>query len=132
MTGLVGAGRTDVAKAIFGLDRQATGDVYVKGKKVRLGNVNESMKRRMGYLPEDRKKEGLVLMMSILGNISLPHLDFFSRLGFVDQGKERTEVQKLTNRFRVKAPSFDSVTAGLSGGNHQKLSIPKRLTRSSC
>ncbi len=76
MAGLVGAGRTDVAKAIFGLDRQATGDVYVKGEKIRLGNVNESMRRRMGYLPEDRKKEGLVLMMSILDNISLPHLEF--------------------------------------------------------
>ena len=130
MAGLVGAGRTDVAKAIFGLDRQATGDVYVKGEKVRLGNVNESMRRRMGYLPEDRKKEGLVLMMSILDNISLPHLDFFSRLGFVDQGKERTEVQKLTSRLRVKAPSLDSVTAGLSGGNQQKVAIAKWLARS--
>ncbi len=130
MEGLVGAGRTEIAKAIFGLDRQATGDVYVKGKKVRLGNVNEAMKRRMGYLPEDRKKEGLVLMMSILDNISLPHLDFFSRLGFVDQGKERIEVQKLTNRLRVKAPSLDSVTAGLSGGNQQKVAIAKWLARS--
>lgn len=130
MAGLVGAGRTDVAKAIFGLDRQATGDVYVKGEKVRLGNVNESMRRRMGYLPEDRKKEGLVLMMSILDNISLPHLDFFSRLGFVDQRKERTEVQKLTSRLRVKAPSLESVTAGLSGGNQQKVAIAKWLARS--
>src|SRR5260370_25697962 len=85
MTGLVGAGRTDVAKAIFGLDRQATGDVYVKGKKVRLGNVNESMKRRMGYLPEDRKKEGLVLMMSILGNISYAVFCLIKKNGVLDQ-----------------------------------------------
>src|SRR5258707_15846520 len=80
MAGLVGAGRTDVAKAIFGLDRQATGDVYVQGEKVRLGNANESMKRRMGYLPEDRQKEGLGLIISLLDNISLPPLDFFSPL----------------------------------------------------
>src|SRR5260221_4311788 len=88
------------------------------------------MTRQMGYLPEDRKKEGLVLMMSILDNISLPHLDFFSRLGFVDQGKERTEVQKLTNRLRAKAPSLDSVTARLSGGNQQKVALAKGLARS--
>jgi ABC-type sugar transport system ATPase subunit len=129
MAGLVGAGRTDVAKAIFGLDRRATGDIYIKGEKVRLGKVNESMRRRIGYLPEDRKKEGLILMMSVLDNISLPHLDFFSRLGFVDLGKERTEVQKLTKRLRVKAPSLDSVTAGLSGGNQQKVAIAKWLAR---
>jgi ABC-type sugar transport system ATPase subunit len=129
MAGLVGAGRTDVAKAIFGLDPRATGDVYIKGEKVRLGNVNDSMRRRIGYLPEDRKKEGLVLMMSILDNISLPHLDFFSRLGFVDHAKERSEVQKLTKRLRVKAPSLDAVTAGLSGGNQQKVAIAKWLAR---
>jgi ABC-type sugar transport system ATPase subunit len=130
MAGLVGAGRTDVAKAIFGLDRLATGDLYIKGEKVHLGRVNESMKRRIGYLPEDRKKEGLILMMSILDNISLPHLDFFSRLGFVDQRKERSEVKKLTDRLRVKAPTLDSVTAGLSGGNQQKVAIAKWLARS--
>jgi ABC-type sugar transport system ATPase subunit len=129
MAGLVGAGRTDVAKAIFGLDPRATGEVYIKGKKVRLGNVNDSMGRRIGYLPEDRKKEGLVLMMSILDNISLPHLDFFSQLGFIDRVKERSEVQKLTSRLRVKAPSLDAVTAGLSGGNQQKVAIAKWLAR---
>jgi ribose transport system ATP-binding protein len=130
MAGLVGAGRTDVAKAIFGLDPRATGDVYIKGQKLRLGNVNEAMRRRVGYLPEDRKKEGLVLMMSILDNVSLPHLDFFSRLGFVDRVRERNEVERLTNRLRVKATSLDAVTAGLSGGNQQKVAIAKWLARS--
>jgi ABC-type sugar transport system ATPase subunit len=129
MAGLVGAGRTAVAKAVFGLDKGATGNVYIKGKRLALGNVNRSMRERIGYLPEDRKKEGLVLMMNISDNISLPHLETFSRFGFVDQRREIAEVEKLTKRLRVKAPSLDSVTAGLSGGNQQKVAIAKWLGR---
>jgi ABC-type sugar transport system ATPase subunit len=129
MAGLVGAGRTAVAKAIFGLDKRATGNVYIKGKNLALGNVNRSMRERIGYLPEDRKKEGLVLMMNISDNVSLPHLGTFSRFGFVDQRREIAEVEKLTKRLRVKAPSLDSVTAGLSGGNQQKVAIAKWLAR---
>jgi ABC-type sugar transport system ATPase subunit len=130
MAGRVGAGRTAVAKAIFGLDKRATGHVYIKGKPLALGNVNRSMKYRIGYLPEDRKKEGLVLMMSISDNISLPHIDTFSQFGFVDHRRELKEVEKLTNRLRVKAPSIESVTAGLSGGNQQKVAIAKWMARS--
>jgi ABC-type sugar transport system ATPase subunit len=129
MAGLVGAGRTAVAKAIFGLDKRTTGNVYIKGKRLILGNVNRSMRERIGYLPEDRKKEGLVLMMNISDNVSLPHLQTFSRFGFVDERREVAEVEKLTKRLRVKAPSLDSVTAGLSGGNQQKVAIAKWLAR---
>jgi ABC-type sugar transport system ATPase subunit len=130
MAGLVGAGRTAVAKAIFGLDKRATGHVFIKGKPFGLGNVNRSMKQRIGYLPEDRKKEGLVLSMNISDNVSLPHIDTFSRFGFVDHGRELQEVERLTKRLRVKAPSIDSITAGLSGGNQQKVAIAKWLARS--
>jgi len=130
MAGLVGAGRTAVAKAIFGLDKRATGKIFIKGKPMALGNVNRSMKHRIGYLPEDRKKEGLVLSMNISDNVSLPHIDTFSRFGFVDHGREIQEVERLTKRLRVKAPSIDSVTAGLSGGNQQKVAIAKWLARS--
>ena len=130
MAGLVGAGRTAVAKAIFGLDKRATGNIFIKGKPMVLGNVNRSMKHRIGYLPEDRKKEGLVLSMNISDNVSLPHIDTFSRFGFVDHGREIQEVERLTKRLRVKAPSIDSITAGLSGGNQQKVAIAKWLARS--
>jgi ABC-type sugar transport system ATPase subunit len=130
MAGLVGAGRTATAKAIFGLDKRATGKIFIKGKPMALGNVNRSMKHRIGYLPEDRKKEGLVLSMNISDNVSLPHIDTFSRFGFVDHGREIQEVERLTKRLRVKAPSLDSITAGLSGGNQQKVAIAKWLARS--
>src|ERR1700736_1055046 len=95
MAGLVGAGRSEVATAIFGLDKHATGNVYIKGKKMPLRNVNEAMRRRIGFLPEDRKTAGLVLGMSIADNISLAHIDYFSNLGFVDQRRELTEVERL-------------------------------------
>ncbi|HEY0792023.1 MAG TPA: sugar ABC transporter ATP-binding protein [Chthoniobacterales bacterium] len=130
MAGLVGAGRSETAKAIFGLDPRATGQVFIKGQPLRLGSVKESMGRRIGFLPEDRKKEGLILGMNISDNVSLPHLDYFSRLGFVNRRHEITEVEKLTQRLRVKAPSIESITAGLSGGNQQKVALAKWMTRS--
>jgi ABC-type sugar transport system ATPase subunit len=130
MAGLVGAGRTEVAKCIFGLDKKATGKVSIKGKAVRLGNVNDAMRHRMGFLPEDRKKEGLVLPLSVSDNVSLAHIDHFTNFGFVDHRKEVTEVEKLTKRLRVKAPSIESITAGLSGGNQQKVALAKWMARS--
>src|SRR5258708_20684418 len=107
MAGLVGGGRTAVAKAIFGMDKRATGKIFIKGKPMALGNVNRSMKHRIGYLPEDRKKEGLVLSMNISDNVSLPHIDTFSRFGFVVHGREIQEVERLTKLLRVEAPSID-------------------------
>ena len=130
MAGLVGAGRSETAKAIFGLDPRATGRVYIKGQEMHLGNVNEAMRRQIGFLPEDRKREGLVLGMNIADNISLPHIDFFSKGGFIDSRREFVEVERLSKRLRVKAPSVESITAGLSGGNQQKVALAKWLTRS--
>jgi ABC-type sugar transport system ATPase subunit len=129
MGGLVGAGRTEVATAIFGLDPRATGSVYIKGQKMTLGNVNESMRRRIALLPEDRKRAGLVLGMTILDNVSLAHIDYFSNFGFVDKNRELNEVERLTKRLRVKAPSLESITAGLSGGNQQKVALAKWMVR---
>jgi ABC-type sugar transport system ATPase subunit len=129
MGGLVGAGRTEVATAIFGLDPRATGTVYIKGEKLPLGNVNEAMRRRIALLPEDRKRAGLVLGMSILDNVSLAHIDHFSKMGFVDKNREVVEVERLTKRLRVKAPSLETITAGLSGGNQQKVALAKWMVR---
>jgi ABC-type sugar transport system ATPase subunit len=129
MAGLVGAGRSETATAIFGLDKNATGKVYIKGKEMPLGNVNEAMRRRIGFLPEDRKRAGLVLGMSIADNVSLANIDHFSNFGFVDRKREVTEIERLTKRLRVKAPSIESITAGLSGGNQQKVALAKWMAR---
>src|ERR1700726_2770284 len=127
--GLVGAGEREVGTAIFGLDKRATGNVFIKGKKMPLGNVNAAMQHRIGFLPEDRKRSGLVLGMNISDNVSLAHIDHFSSFGFVDRNREVAEVEKLTKRLRVKAPALESITAGLSGGNQQKVALAKWMVR---
>ena len=129
MAGLVGAGRSETATAIFGLDRAATGNVYIKGQKMEMHNVNVAMANRIGFLPEDRKRAGLVLMMSVADNVSLAHIDFFSDMGWINRKREVTEIEKLTKRLRVKAPTIDTITAGLSGGNQQKVALAKWLAR---
>jgi ABC-type sugar transport system ATPase subunit len=106
MAGLVGAGRTQVAIAIFGLDPNATGKVFLNGQSLPLKNVIESMRRKIGYLPEDRKKEGLVLSMNIADNISLPHLKSLVSLVC------RRTPRKLRDRKTNQTPARESAFAG--------------------
>ena len=87
--GLVGAGRSQIGEALFGLDKQARGDVVLEDKPLRLGSIKESMRRGIGLVPEDRKRQGLVLMMGGRQNFSLPLLDRMSVLGFLIHGEEK-------------------------------------------
>jgi ribose transport system ATP-binding protein len=127
--GLVGAGRSEVAQAIFGLDAEATGKVLVRGKEIPFGSVNEALAAGIGLLPEDRKRLGLVLTMNCRENTSLATLMRLTRLGFVRGREERSLVQRYADRLRVKAPSIDAAIAGLSGGNQQKIALAKWLAR---
>ncbi len=127
--GLIGAGRSEVAQAIFGLDREATGKIFVKGKALLPGSVDDALRAGIGLLPEDRKRLGLVLTMNCRENTSLSSLKRLSYLGLVKRGKEKTLVQKYADRLRVKAPSIESLVAGLSGGNQQKIALAKWLAR---
>ena len=127
--GLVGAGRSEVAQAIFGLDPRATGRVYVRGREIRLGSVTAALSAGIGLLPEDRKRLGLVLTMNCRENTSLAALRRLTQLGFVRYRKERTLVQGFIDRLRVKTPALDSPIAGLSGGNQQKIALAKWLAR---
>jgi ABC-type sugar transport system ATPase subunit len=111
--GLVGSGRTEVAEAIFGLDPNVTGNVT--GPKA------------LGLVPEDRKRHGLVLLMNARENVSLPTLRRFSAFGWIRSRAERALAGKYFDRLRVKAPSVESVVAGLSGGNQQKIVLAKWL-----
>jgi ABC-type sugar transport system ATPase subunit len=126
---LIGAGRSEVAQAIFGLDPNATGKVFVHGRELPLGDVNAALAAGIGLLPEDRKRLGLVLSMNCRENTSLATLPSLTRLGFVRRGAERTLAQKYADRLRVKAPSIESDVAGLSGGNQQKVALAKWLAR---
>ncbi len=127
LAGLVGAGRTEIVEAIFGLDPEATGELFFKGKPFARKGPIHAMETGLGLVPEDRKHHGLVLSMTAKENVSLPILDRLSTAGWVQPQKERDVATKFFERMRVKAPSIDSATAGLSGGNQQKLVIAKWL-----
>jgi ABC-type sugar transport system ATPase subunit len=127
--GLVGAGRSEIAKAIFGLDRQATGEVSVLGVPLPLGNVRAAMRRGIALVPEDRKRQGLVLMMGGRQNFSLAMLSRFRRLGILDKREERKLTRIFFDKLSVKTPSLETPVAGLSGGNQQKVALAKWLGR---
>jgi ABC-type sugar transport system ATPase subunit len=127
--GLVGSGRSEVAQAIFGLDPGARGTVEVDGKPLRLGSAREAMRRGIGLIPEDRKCQGLVLLMSGRGNFSLVILDRLRRFGLLKHGTEAREAAELFARLRVKTPSIETPVSALSGGNQQKVVIAKWLAR---
>jgi ABC-type sugar transport system ATPase subunit len=127
--GLVGAGRSEVAQAIFGLDPRATGRVFVRGREIPPRSVSAALAAGIGLLPEDRKRLGLVLTMNCRENTSLAALRRLTQLGFVRYRKERTLVQGFVDRLRVKTPGLDSPIAGLSGGNQQKIALAKWLAR---
>ncbi len=127
--GLIGAGRSEVAQAIFGLDPRATGKVFVRGVELPPGSVTAALKAGIGLLPEDRKRLGLVLSMNCRENTSLAVLRRLSSAGFMRLGEERSLVERYVEKLRVKTPSIDASIAGLSGGNQQKLALAKWLAR---
>lgn len=129
LAGLVGAGRSEVAKAIFGLDPRARGRVEVDGQRMRLGSVDRAMERGIGLLPEDRKREGLVLPLSGRENFSLAMLDRVSRLGFLRLSAERQRAEDYFRMLRVKTPSVEAPVLAMSGGNQQKVALAKWLAR---
>ena len=129
--GLVGAGRSEIAKAVFGLDPQASGQVELEGEALPLGHVRRTIRRGIGLVPEDRKRQGLVLGMGGRQNFSLSMLDRLRRLGLLDQRGEKRGAAEYFQKLRVKTPSLDTPVAGLSGGNQQKVALAKWLGRGS-
>jgi ABC-type sugar transport system ATPase subunit len=129
LAGLVGAGRSEIARAIFGLDPMASGSVKVDGNPVKLGSIRSALRAGIGMVPEDRKRQGLVLMMSGRYNFSLASLSKFSAMGFLKHAEERIETEKYFDQLKVKTSSIAAAVAGLSGGNQQKVVIAKWLAR---
>jgi ABC-type sugar transport system ATPase subunit len=127
LAGLVGSGRTEVAQALFGLDPAATGRVFVAGQAAEIGHPTAAMRLGLGLVPEDRKKQGLVLGMSVLENATLPILERLSRLTWVRKAAERALGRQQCESLSVRTPSLDARVAGLSGGNQQKIVLAKWL-----
>jgi ribose transport system ATP-binding protein len=127
--GLVGAGRTELARAIFGIDRITGGELLVAGQKARIRNVKDALTRyRIGYVSENRKEEGLIQMLSLVSNVSITiWRKLQNAVGWISGRVERKTVQPFVERLDIKAPSLNTAVASLSGGNQQKVSLAKWL-----
>ena len=125
--GLVGAGRSEVARAIFGLDPRATGTVEVGGAPVRISSPRQAMRLGIGLVPEDRKRQGLVLSMSALSNATLAVLSDLARATVVNATRERRLGRRFFDELSVRASGLDAIVGGLSGGNQQKIVLAKWL-----
>lgn len=129
LAGLVGAGRTEVARAIFGLDRADSGEIYLNGKRVNTASTRSTIAAGIAYIPEDRKDVGLVLCRSVRENISLAALKEMESGGMLNLAREQAAVNEMISRLGVKVPSVESVVSSLSGGNQQKVVLAKWLLR---
>ena len=125
--GLVGAGRSETMKAIFGLAPHATGDVYVKGQKVKIKSPIDALKYGIALVPENRKEEGLYKVQSVRFNSTIEVLGSFIRHLHVDGKKEEEITQKYIDMMKTKTPSQDQIIGNLSGGNQQKVIIGRWL-----
>lgn len=126
--GLVGAGRSEVMRAIFGLDKVTGGLIFLGGREVSMVHPSKAIASNLGFVPEDRKKQGLVLDLSVKENVSMANLDAVSNLGVVDLRKEKTIVKGFIDKLRLKTPNEDAVVSSLSGGNQQKVVLAKWLS----
>jgi ribose transport system ATP-binding protein len=129
MAGLLGSGRTETARAIFGLDAVESGHVEVGGKPIAAGSVAAAMESGLAFLTEDRKGEGIIPDLSIRDNLTLAALPAFARLGIVSRARQQEVVDRLMRRLRIKATGSEQKISELSGGNQQKVLLARWLCR---
>ena len=127
LAGLVGAGRTEVARAVFGIDPYDAGRVHLLGKRLAPGNPQAAIDAGIGFVPEDRRKQGLVMDLSVGRNLTLTLRNSLSRLGIIDHRAERRATNEWSSRLQVKTGSPDFAVSTLSGGNQQKVVLAKWL-----
>jgi len=123
--GLVGAGRTEVMRTVFGLDPHKTGTVKIDGKSVTIKDVSDSIKNRLVMLSESRRDDGIVPVRSIQENATLASLKNYIFGGYTHKAKEKSEVKSMFEKMNVKAPSMDTEISKLSGGNQQKVLLAR-------
>ena len=127
LAGLVGAGRTELIRALFGLDRRSSGEIMINGKPVRIASSTDAIRCGLGLVPEDRRQQGLILGMTVRENGSLVALPMLQWLGFVRHQRERELVDRLIALLGIKTPGREERVANLSGGNQQKVVLAKWL-----
>jgi len=127
ISGLLGSGRTELARALFGVDRTTSGQVFLYGKMQKIGSPRAAISQRIGFLTEDRKSQGLVLSLSVKENITLASLGLCSSLGVVSFRKEEDLAASYSRSLRIKTPDLKQRALHLSGGKQQKLVLAKWL-----
>jgi len=127
LSGLVGAGRSELARTIFGLTPADRGEILVRGKRVRIGSPADAIAHGIAYVPEDRRRHGVVLEMPVSENVTLAALGNLSRFGALDFRRERELAADYTRRLGVKTASIRSLVSTLSGGNQQKVALSRWL-----
>ena len=125
--GLVGAGRTEMARAIFGADPLLSGRVILNGKPVRIKSPEDAIANGIGLIPEDRKQHGLLLQLTVGKNVSLSDLKNLSMYGYINRRQETEKINSLVDNLRIKTPSVEQQVKNLSGGNQQKVVLAKWL-----
>lgn len=126
--GLTGAGRSELAQGVCGFRKVTSGEIYYKGVKLKIESSYDAIKKGLVYLTEDRKIYGLFLEMSIKKNISALNLKFITKMGLIDQRKEKAQGLDYVEKLGIRSPSIDKAMSKLSGGNQQKVLISKLLT----
>lgn len=127
LAGLVGAGRTEVADAIFGASKLDRGEIHLEGKPIQIDAPGDAIRHGIGYITADRKLDGLLLSKSIKENISLASLSRLSRLAFIKWRTERAEAHRYTELLQIKTPGIQQLAMNLSGGNQQKVVFARWL-----
>ena len=131
LSGLMGAGRTELARVISGADSFSTGEIFINGKKVSIKNPADAVKKGVCYLSEDRKQYGLLLNKSVLENSLLSSLEKYSKYGFVNDKKANKDAKEQNDKLKTKTPSLSQSVKNLSGGNQQKVIIARWLLKDS-
>jgi len=127
LAGLVGAGRTELARTIFGLTPADRGEISLRGEPVRIDSPAEAIEHGIAYVPEDRRRHGVVLEMALSANITLASLDQLSRFGAMNFRREKEIAADYTRRLRIKTPAIFAPVTTLSGGNQQKVALSRWL-----
>ena len=128
-SGLMGAGRTETARALFGADKKDSGEIYINGKKVEINSPEDAVKCGIGYLSEDRKRYGCVVGKTVAENTTMASLENFMSGLFINKKKEEESAWEYVKALKTKTPTVDTEVVNLSGGNQQKVVIAKWLVR---
>lgn len=127
--GLVGAGRSEIMRALYGVEKHKTGKVYLKGKETHIKSPQAALQMGIGFLTEDRRADGLALPLAIKTNVNMNSYDMISKSGIINLSKETDRAEEYSKKINVKTPSVQQLVGNLSGGNQQKVVIAKLLCR---